>query len=412
MTTKNFKNNLQKYAELIIKVGVNIQINQIAVLYISVNQQEFAHLLVKEAYKAGASEVIVKWNDTFIQREFLENTTDNRLTNIPNYLGAEADYIVDNKAARISVISEDPSAYAGVNSNKIAVYQKAMGEKLQRVRQATQNNDLSWTVVAAADTAWAKAVFPNLSDAAATERLWEEIFKTTRINQKDPVKAWQQHDYNLHNKAAWLNEQQFTALHYLSPITDLTIGLPKNHHWEGASSLNTQGISFMANMPSEEVFSAADTTRINGYVSSTKPLSYGGKIIEKIKLTFKDGQVINAEAAHGLDSLQHLLETDEGARSLGEVALVPDASPISQSGITFFNTLFDENASNHLALGSAYPFSVIGGTKMSTTELKEAHLNISQTHVDFMVGSPDMNIDGIRSDGTRVPVFRNGNWAE
>lgn len=219
------------------------------------------------------------------------------------------------------------------------------------------------------------------------------------------------HDDALEAKANELNEQQFDTLHYKAPGTDLTIGLPKNHLWEGAGSFNARGEKFIANMPTEEVFTAPDSRRIDGFISSTKPLSYAGSIISGMKFTFKDGKVIDFSAEKGQDVLENLLETDEGAKSLGEVALVPDPSPISQSGIIFFNTLFDENASNHLALGSAYAFNLQDGTEMSDEELKERGLNLSQTHVDFMVGSNQMSIDGIKADGTVVPVFRNGDWA-
>jgi len=238
-----------------------------------------------------------------------------------------------------------------------------------------------------------------------------EIFKTTRIYEENPVIAWDIHDKKLQEKAAELNEQQFTALHYTAPGTDLTIGLPKNHLWEGAGSYNARGEEFMANMPTEEVFTAPDSRRVDGYVSSTKPLSYAGTIISGMKFTFKDGKVVDFSAEQGEEALKNLLAIDEGAKHLGEVALVPDPSPISQSGLIFYNTLFDENASNHLAFGSAYAFNLQGGTEMSEEELAEAGLNRSQTHVDFMVGSDKMNIDGIKEDGTIVPVFRNGDWA-
>ena len=208
-----------------------------------------------------------------------------------------------------------------------------------------------------------------------------------------------------------MNEEQFVALHYTAPGTDLIVGLPKNHHWDGGDSSNTRGEIFNANMPTEEVFSAPDANRVDGYVSSTKPLSYAGSIISGMKFTFKDGKVVDFSAEEGQEVLANLLDTDEGAKRLGEVALVPDPSPISQSGITFFNTLFDENASNHLAFGSAYAFNLQGGTEMSEEELIAAGINRSNTHVDFMIGSSEMNIDGIRKDGTKVPVFRNGNWA-
>lgn len=411
MTIPNFEKKLQKYAELIVKVGVNVQPGQEVVLYINVDQQQLAHLIVKEAYKAGAGKVMIKWSDTFAQREFLENASDEFLENIPEFQKEEAKYIAEHRCCRISVMSEDPGAFGGIDQKRVAAYQSANGKALMPVRQATQNNDLSWTVVAAASPAWAERVFPELKGEAAVDRLWEEIFKTTRIDREDPIQAWKDHDAKLHEKEDWLNKEQFSALHYTSPRTDLTIGLPENHVWEGGGSKNAAGINFMANMPTEECFTAPDNRRIDGYVTSTKPLSYAGNILENMKFTFKDGKVIEATAEKGQAVLDHLLQTDEGVRSLGEVSLVPDPSPISQSGITFFNTLFDENASDHLALGAAYPFNVEGGTKMSKEELEEKGINFSQAHVDFMVGSADMNIDGIKKDGTIVPVFRNGDWA-
>ena len=411
MTIANFEEKLQKYAELIVKVGVNVQPGQEVVLYINVDQQQLAHLIVKEAYKAGAGKVMIKWSDTFAQREFLEHASDEFLENVPEFAKEEAQYIADHRCCRISVMSEDPGAFGGIDQKRVAAYQSANGKALMPVRQATQNNDLSWTVVAAASPAWAERVFPDLKGEAAVDRLWEEIFKTTRIDREDPIQAWKDHDAKLHEKEDWLNKEQFSALHYTSPRTDLTIGLPENHVWEGGGSKNAAGIEFMANMPTEECFTAPDNRRIDGYVTSTKPLSYAGNILENMKFTFKDGKVVEATAEKGQAVLDHLLETDEGVRSLGEVSLVPDPSPISQSGITFFNTLFDENASDHLALGAAYPFNVQGGTKMSKDQLKAKGINFSQAHVDFMVGSADMNIDGVKKDGTIVPVFRNGDWA-
>src|SRR5699024_2053404 len=230
-------------------------------------------------------------------------------------------------------------------------------------------------------------VFSNLPQEDAQDLLWDQIFKTTRIYADDPIKAWREHDQTLQEKADKLNHSQFDALHYQAPGTDLTIGLPKNHLWEGAGSLNARGERFMANMPTEEVFTAPDRNRVDGVVVSTKPLSYAGTTILDMEFHFKDGKVVDVKAREGEETLKHLIETDEGSKHLGEVALVPDPSPISQSGITFYNTLFDENASNHLALGSAYAFSLQGGTEMSEEELKEAGLNRSTVHVDFMIGS-------------------------
>ena len=412
MTLENFNENLKKYARLIAETGVNVQDNHTVVLQISVDQAPLARLITAEAYRLGAAEVIVQWSDETIQREFLAHAATDRIENVPQYKIDQTDDWIAKGASRISVVSSNPDALAGVDAQRVAAFQAANGKALVNLRKATQANKVSWTVVAAASEGWAAKVFPELATSEEqVDALWNEIFKTTRIYEENPVIAWDIHDKKLQEKAAELNEQQFTALHYTAPGTDLTIGLPKNHLWEGAGSYNARGEEFMANMPTEEVFTAPDSRRVDGYVSSTKPLSYAGTIISGMKFTFKDGKVVDFSAEQGEEALKNLLAIDEGAKHLGEVALVPDPSPISQSGLIFYNTLFDENASNHLAFGSAYAFNLQGGTEMSEEELAEAGLNRSQTHVDFMVGSDKMNIDGIKEDGTIVPVFRNGDWA-
>ena len=412
MTLENFNENLKKYARLIAETGVNVQDNHTVVLQISVDQAPLARLITEEAYRLGAAEVIVQWSDETIQREFLSHAATDRIENVPQYKIDQTDDWIAKGASRISVVSSNPDALAGVDAQRVAAFQAANGKALVNLRKATQANKVSWTVVAAASEVWAAKVFPELATSEEqVDALWNEIFKTTRIYEENPVIAWDIHDKKLQEKAAELNEQQFTALHYTAPGTDLTIGLPKNHLWEGAGSYNARGEEFMANMPTEEVFTAPDSRRVDGYVSSTKPLSYAGTIISGMKFTFKDGKVVDFSAEQGEEALKNLLAIDEGAKHLGEVALVPDPSPISQSGLIFYNTLFDENASNHLAFGSAYAFNLQGGTEMSEEELAEAGLNRSQTHVDFMVGSDKMNIDGIKEDGTIVPVFRNGDWA-
>ncbi|HAP5467895.1 TPA: aminopeptidase [Enterococcus faecalis] len=412
MTLENFNENLKKYARLIAETGVNVQDNHTVVLQISVDQAPLARLITEEAYRLGAAEVIVQWSDETIQREFLAHAATDRIENVPQYKIDQTDDWIAKGASRISVVSSNPDALAGVDAQRVAAFQSANGKALVNLRKATQANKVSWTVVAAASEGWAAKVFPELATSEEqVDALWNEIFKTTRIYEENPVIAWDIHDKKLQEKAAELNEQQFTALHYTAPGTDLTIGLPKNHLWEGAGSYNARGEEFMANMPTEEVFTAPDSRRVDGYVSSTKPLSYAGTIISGMKFTFKDGKVVDFSAEQGEEALKNLLAIDEGAKHLGEVALVPDPSPISQSGLIFYNTLFDENASNHLAFGSAYAFNLQGGTEMSEEELAEAGLNRSQTHVDFMVGSDKMNIDGIKEDGTIVPVFRNGDWA-
>ncbi|MEX1562941.1 aminopeptidase [Enterococcus sp. C43] len=407
----NFNELLKKYARLIAETGVATEKGHTVVLQISVDQAPLARLITQEAYKLGAAEVIVQWTDDQIQREFLLHAATDRIEDVPQSKIVQADEWLEKGASRISVVSADPDAFAGVDSHRVATYQAAAGKALMNLRKATQANKVSWTVVAAAGKQWAAKVFPDLPEEEQVDALWDQIFKTTRVYEEDPVLAWKKHDEKLAKKAEELNQEQFSALHYTAPGTDIIIGLPKNHLWEGAGSYNARGEKFMANMPTEEVFTAPDSHRVDGYISSTKPLSYAGTIISGMKFTFKDGKVVDFSAEQGEDVLEKLLDTDEGARRLGEVALVPDPSPISQSGIIFFNTLFDENASNHLALGSAYAFSVKGGTEMSDEELAEAGLNRSQTHVDFMVGSDKMDIDGIREGGSTVPIFRNGDWA-
>lgn len=413
MVLENFQTNLAKYAKLLVQKGINVQPGHTVALNISVENAELARLIVKEAYAHGAHEVLVQWQDDVITREKFLHAPMERLDRVPEQRIAEMHYMLDHKASRLTVISDNPDALAGVDSEKLSAASKALGEALKPQRAATQANKVSWTVAAAAGGAWAQKVFPEAeNEAAAKDLLWDQIFKTCRVYEADPIAAWDAHQANLQAKANLLNEAQFTALHYTAPGTDLTLGMPKNQNWEAAGSINAQGESFIANMPTEEVFAAPDYRVAEGYVTSTKPLSYNGNIIEGIKVTFKAGQIVDISADKGDEVIKKLVADNMGARALGEVALVPDPSPISQSGITFFNTLFDENASNHLAIGSAYAFSVKGGEHFETDEeLEAAGLNRSTVHVDFMIGSVAMDVDGIREDGTAVPIFRQGDWA-
>lgn len=411
MVLENFTTHLEKYAQLITAVGVEVKKGQTIVLNIAVDQAPLARLITKSAYAAGAAEVIVQWNDDVVQKEFLKNAASDRLENVAPHKVTQMNEWLAKKVSRISVVSSDPDALKGVDSARIATFQSATGKALLPLRKATQNNEISWTVVAAAGPDWAKKVFPDLPQSEQVDALWDAIFKAVRIYSPDPIAAWREHDHKLASKAAELNAEQFDALHYTAPGTDLTVGLPKGHLWYGAGATNASGETFMANMPTEEVFSAPDFRRVNGVVSSTKPLSYAGTTILGMSFTFVDGKITDFSAEQGQEVLATLIDTDEGSHYLGEVALVPDPSPISQSGITFFNTLFDENASNHLAIGAAYPFNLDGGTKMTEENLQAAGLNRSQTHVDFMIGSAKMNIDGLHADGRTTPIFRNGDWA-
>lgn len=412
MVLPNFKENLAKYAKLLVSTGINVQPGHTVQLTIAVDQAELARLIVKEAYAHGAAEVLVNWLDDVIARERLVNVDVELLEQVHPQRITEMNYLLERKASRLVVLSDDPGAYDGVDPEKLSRNARALSQALNPMRQATQANKVSWTLGAASGLEWAKKVFPNAaSDEEAVDLLWDQIFKTCRIYEEDPIKAWEEHEARLVAKAKVLNDEQFVKLHYTAPGTDLVLGMPKDHLWEAAGSVNAQGEKFIANMPTEEVFTAPDYRVADGYVTSTKPLSYNGNIIEGIKVTFKDGEIVDVTAEKGDEVMKKLVFDNAGARGLGEVALVPDKSPISQSGVTFFNTLFDENASNHLAIGSAYAFSIEGGTEMSQEELKEAGLNRSDVHVDFMIGSNKMNIDGIREDGTRVPIFRDGEWA-
>lgn len=411
MTLSNFNESLKKYAELAVDIGVAVKTGDTVYVQISVDQAQLARLIVAAAYQRGAAEVQVQWFDDVLKRLDMAHMADERLFNIPAFVKGQFDYWVDHQAKRITVVSSDPDNLAGIDSNRIAKYQEAFAKAYKRLMEAISSMSISWTIIGAASPRWAQKVFPDAATPEeATELLWEAIFKTTRIDQPDPEAAWKAHDQKLREKAAWLNNEQFDQLHYMAPGTDLVVGLPKNHIWEGAGAFNPRGEEFMANMPTEEVFTAPDFRRIDGTVASTKPLSYGGNILEDMHFTFKDGQIVEAHAKQGDDVLQNLLKTP-GARSLGEVSLVPDPSPISQSGLIFFNTLFDENASDHMALGQAYPFSVKDGVAMTNEQRAAAGLNQSPTHVDFMMGSAAMNIDGIKPDGTIIPIFRNGDWA-
>ncbi len=407
----NFQTNLEKYADLAVRVGVNIQKDQSLVVSASIDAAEFVRLIVKKAYEVGAKHVYVDYNDDVVSRTKYELAPDEAFTEFPEWKAKEREILAEQGAAFMSIVSASPDLLKGVDPERISNFQKAAGKAMDKYRQYIQSDKVSWCVLAAPSKQWAAKVFPDAPESEQVDLLWDAIFKAVRADQPDPVAAWKQHDENLHEKVDYLNEKKYHKLHYTAPGTDLTIELPKGHIWVGAGSINEQGHSFMANMPTEEVFTVPLRTGVSGTVAATKPLSFGGNIIDNFSVTFEEGRIVSYKAEEGEDFLKRLVETDEGSHYLGEIALVPHQSPISQSNILFYNTLFDENASNHLAIGSAYAFCIEGGKKMSQDELKEAGLNTSITHNDFMIGSADMNIDGIKEDGTTEPIFRNGNWA-
>jgi aminopeptidase len=411
MEMTDFQTKLEKYADLTVKVGVNIQQGQTLVINGSLDAAEFIRLVVKKAYETGAKNVIVNWADDIVSRLKYDLAPDEAFVEYPQWRAKELEELAEQNAAFISIVSSSPDLLKGVNPERIGNFQKAAGAALKKYRQAIQSDKVSWTVVAAASPEWAAKVFPNEPKDQQVHMLWEAIFKATRSDLENPVDAWKNHDKSLHEKVHYLNEKHYQKLHYKAPGTDLIIELPETHLWVGAGSINANGDAFMANMPTEEVFTVPLKTGVNGTVSSTKPLSYGGNIIDNFSITFENGRIVSFKAEQGEEILKRLVETDEGSHYLGEVALVPHQSPISETNVLFYNTLFDENASNHLAIGSAYAFCIEGGKQMTPEQLEEKGLNESLTHVDFMIGSAQMDIDGIKADGTVEPVFRNGNWA-
>lgn len=407
----SFNETLSRYAQLVVNVGVNIQPGQQLYIAASLEAAPLVRLITKKAYEIGAKQVHVDWNDDEITRIRYELAPEDSFSEFPAWKVQEREQLAEQGAAFINVISQSPDLLKGIDTKRIAAFQKAAGTALKKYRQYTQSDKISWTVIAAPSAAWAAKVFPDLPEEQQKEALWNAIFKAVRADVDQPVKAWAQHNELLHTKVDYLNERKYAKLHFTSPDTDLQVALPDGHVWAGGGSVNEKGDAFMANMPTEEVFTVPHKTGVNGYVSSTKPLSYGGNIIDDFKITFENGRITDITASKGEDVLKQLVSTDEGSHFLGEVALVPHRSPISDSNILFYNTLFDENASNHLAIGSAYSFCLENGKNMSPEELEQHGLNQSITHVDFMIGSGQMDIDGILEDGTREPVFRSGNWA-
>ncbi|MBD8006657.1 aminopeptidase [Bacillus norwichensis] len=407
----DFLETLEKYAELAVKVGVNVQTGQTLVVNATIDNAEFIRLVVKKAYEEGAKNVIVNWTDDIVTRLKYDMAPDEAFHEYPHWRANELEELAEQGAAFMSVISSGPDLLKGIDPNRIANFQKVAGKAMHKYRQYIQSDKISWTVIAAPSEDWAKKVFPDAPPEEQISNLWEAIFKATRADLDNPIQAWKDHDRNLHEKVDYLNKRRYKKLHYKAPGTDLTIELPKGHFWVGAGSVNEKGDEFMANMPTEEVFTVPYKYGVDGIVSNTKPLSYGGNIIDGFTLTFEKGKIVDIKAEEGEEILKGLVDTDEGSHYLGEIALVPFNSPISQSNILFYNTLFDENASNHIAIGSAYAFCLEGGKNMSQDELEQNGLNTSITHVDFMIGSEKMDIDGILESGESEPVFRNGNWA-
>lgn len=402
-----------KYAELLVKIGINIQKGQTLVLSCPIECADFAHVLQRQAYLAGAREVVMRWLDDRSTRITYDLAPEEIFDEFPAWNKAFFDDYAAQGAAFLSILADDPDLMKDVDPSRISRKAKARASALEAYRSAQMSNRHSWCVASVPTGAWARKVFPALPATEALEALWQAIFKSVRVDQDDPVGAWIQHQKALDVRLKFLNDAEFTALRYRNSIgTDLLVKLPEEHLWFGGGDECVKGYMFMANIPTEEVFTAPHHHGTNGRIVSSMPLNHNGNLIEDFWFSLKDGAVVDYGARQGLSTLKELLGTDEGARRLGEVALVPHDSPISNQGILFYNTLFDENASCHFALGKAYPTCVRGGTDMDKEHQAGVGLNDSLVHVDFMVGTADLSITGICKDGSEFPVFINGNFAK
>ena len=406
------KSFLIKYASLAVNIGVNIQKDNILVISSPIETAEFARLITEEAYKSGAKDVIVHYGDQKLTKIKLENSSLETISNIPEWQAESYNYYARQEACFISISASDPDGLKGVPVEKIGASQKARTSALKEYFDNSMSNKCRWCVLSVPTLSWAKKVFPKVSDDEAMESLWDVIFKTVRVDTENPVNAWKKHNAYLEEKIKFMNNNNFKSVHLKSANgTDLNIELPEGHIWAGGSEGDVNGIPFDANIPTEEVFTLPKKTGVNGIVYSSKPLSYGGNLIDNYSITFKDGKAIDFTAETGYDVLKQMLESDEGAKYLGEVAFVPYNSPISNSKLIFFNTLFDENAACHLAFGRAYESCVKDADKYSEEELEKIGVNNSVIHVDFMIGTSDLEITGINKNGEAIQIFSNGNWA-
>ncbi len=403
---------IQKYAHLAVKTGANVQEGQLLVITSPVHTAYFARACAQEAYKLGAKEVIVEYSDELLSRIHMLNADTDVLCDVAQWQIDRHKHSIDKKCAYLHIDSRIPDVLEGCDPQKLQAAMIARQKAFKPFRYYTMANHGQWSIVAVPNESWAKKMFPECDVEVAMEKCWDAILKSVYLDEdNDPIQAWIDHSATIHRHCKALNDFNFKSLHFKNEIgTDCVVELVPNHIWEGGSGETRSGVTFNANMPTEEVFSMPLRTGVNGTVVSTKPLNYQGKLVDDFKLTFKDGKVVEYSALQNYDALKNLIELDEGSCYLGEVALISHDSPISKSNILFYDTLFDENASCHLALGAAYPSNLKGGTDMSEEELKEAGANVSMTHIDFMFGSADMQIIGLTQEGTEVVVFKDGNF--
>lgn len=405
------KREIENYVELAIKVGINLQQGQTLVINSPVETADFTRKLVEFAYKTGAKEVVVNWGDELCGKYKYLYGAEEIFDIYPQWQAQEMIDYAKKGAAFLSVYATDPELLKDVDQNRIARYQKARSTALKEYYARVMNNCNQWCIVAVPTEGWAKKVYPELSQEGRMLKLWRDIFSIVRADREDPIEEWKKHLNSLKSAMEYLNKMQFRKLKYRNSLgTDLEIGLPEGHIWTAGGETSQDGVYFVANMPTEEIFTLPKKDEVNGIVYSSKPFSYGGNLIENFCLRFENGKVVEAKAEKGGEVLENLLNSDSGSRYLGEVALVPYDSPISNSNTIFYNTLFDENASCHLALGQAYPICLQNGGTMSEEELRTHGVNISMVHEDFMVGTSDLEIVGIDKEGNETTIMKDGNF--
>lgn len=407
------KNVMEKYAKLAVVAGANVQPGQLLVINAAAADYQFVRMCVKAAYEAGAVYVKVNWSDEQHGLMNYQYCSVETLTEFPQWSYDMRAWEQEKGCCYLYVLSDTPGLMKDIDPEKVQAVQQESSKKFAPLQRYTMNNDGQWSIVALPSAGWAKKVFPDMEEDAAVEALMEAILMSVRVSEdNDPIEEWKHHNEEILAHSAKLNAYNFKALHFTNELgTDLTVELVKDHIWSGGCEYSTKGVLFNPNMPTEENFCMPLKTGVNGKVYASMPLSYRGKLIEDFWLEFKDGRVVDFGAAKEQETLKNLVEFDEGSCYLGEVALISYDSPIRKTGILFYNTLFDENASCHLALGRAYPMNVKGGTQMSDEELEAAGANYSMAHVDFMFGSREMHIEGICQDGSIVTVFDHGNFA-
>jgi aminopeptidase len=402
---------LDRLAQVAVKVGLNLQEGQDLFLTAPLAALPLVRRIAEHAYKAGAGLVTPIFSDEELTLARYRYGRDGSFDRAAGWLHEGAAKAFAANTARLAIVGDNPMLLSGEDPSKVARANKANSLAYQPALEKIANFDINWNIVAYPGAAWARQVFKDDAEEIAVARLAEAIFAASRVDRDDPVSAWAAHNAALAQRTTWLNGQRFAALHFTGPGTDLTIGLADGHEWQGGASTAKNGVTCNANIPTEEVFTTPHARRVEGHVSSTKPLSYQGTLIDEIQVRFAEGRIVEAKASRGEEVLNRVLDTDEGARRLGEVALVPHSSPISQSGILFYNTLFDENASCHIALGQCYSKCFVDGSTLTPDEIAAQGGNKSLIHIDWMIGSGEVDIDGIRADGSRVAVFRKGEWA-